>query len=449
MDRLIDLRDTPYLTSRGEFSDEEDEKAFGGEWKLFQQKVLMLRHNSPNYCLVKFECYDLSENQCSRIGKYLWSSTHMKNIILSRCMLTDSKMKKLFGNIAQQNGTNEYLVTHRILENLLKENGLVDKILGSVISFKNITNINVSHNQFGIDGLEDLVKASAGCPITSLDISHCNFNSISPLKGLKKCTMLKKLNIRGNMLGIADSDIIALLLGSGYPALRELDLDDCGINDDMIDVICPVLTSNKTLRYFYLTGMKNVIGVRGTSALCNAVNDTSSFKKILESNHFIWKITTKNPGALWEVCYPNLCNSYLGPNGIAVKKYMDHIATSESFDTSPFTETNTTLIPHIFARFNSVGRVRVRDETFVCTALYKIMSNKAVRERIETAKTLTDLQNDNAKLSASNKRLHDENTKLKQQLAELMAKFHGSKRNEITSAGSIAERVKRKRAHCK
>ena len=88
---------------------------------------------------------------------------------------------------------------------------------------------------------------------------------------------------------------VTLMLDNGYPILRKLDLQSCGIGDDLIEMISPVLSENKSLNYLTLhnhqNGARNMIGERGGAALCNAVHDISSFKKTFESNHTILKLT--------------------------------------------------------------------------------------------------------------------------------------------------------------
>ena len=108
--------------------------------------------------------------------------------------------------------------------------------------------------------------------------------------GLRKCMKLKELKTSGNSIGVDDFDTVSILMDIGYPKLRTLDLLSCGIEDDLVELISPVLSKNKSLRYLYLHS--NVFGERGVLALLKAVHDTSSFEKTLaSSNHTVYKIT--------------------------------------------------------------------------------------------------------------------------------------------------------------
>jgi hypothetical protein len=460
-DNFIDLTAKNY-PSLGDFSDDEDEIAFGANPNLYRRKIWKLRHNDPNYCLVKFDRNELLSNVniCSRVGVYIWSSKHVKNPLLDHCSLTDINMEQLFGKIVQQNETNEYLVKENILINLgVPETTLVGSIIESVTSFQNLVNLDISHNVFGMNGLNILVKVLAGCPIESLDLKRCNIDSISPLKGLQKCSILNTLILSGNTVNPADVDTITFLLGNGYPKLRTLELQSCGIDDDIIDIIGPTLAKNKTVRYLILhnirNGAENRFGTRGLSVLCRVVHDSSSFRSTLQSNHFIWKIPIPNPtDVLFHACFPNLAGGYIDSSTIALRKYLVHLSSRESFDMSPFMELDIKLVPLILARMYRA--IKYSDITL--NVFYKIWSCKMFQERVEMASQISDLKTSNSHLIVSQQtdkktigQLQDENAQLKQQLATLMFNntqpMPDDEKSGTNTTESIATRVKTKRAN--
>lgn len=451
---FVDLTVTTSGPSLGEFSDDEDEIAFGASPELYKHKIWKLRHNDPNYCLVELDRKELwsNANTCSRVGIYFCSSRHVKNMLLNHCSLTDIKMEQLFGKIAQQNETNAYLVKEDILINLgITENTLVGNIIESVTSFQNLVNLNVSHNVFGTHGLIILVKSLAGCPIKSLDLTHCNIDSISPLKGLQKCSKLDTLILSGNTVNPADVDTITFLLGNGYPKLRMLELQSCGIDDDFIEMISPTLAKNKTVRNLHLhnirNGSENRIGDRGISVLCKVVHDSTSFRNTLRSNHFIYKIIIPSPtDVLFKVCFPNIIGR--GFVEVALRKYLIHLSSSESFDMSPFMELDIKLVPQILARMYRA----IKRDGIALNSFYKIWSCSMFRERIKMASQISDLTTTNSHLNVSQQKnkttidqLQDENAQLKHQLAKLM--FNNTQpmpeeERPGTEPRSIAARVK-------
>jgi hypothetical protein len=415
----------------GYFSDDEDKEAFADKWSLYKNEVWKLKHNDPYYCSVELRASDLSTlDRCARIGQYLCSSSYVKNINLDSCGLTDGKVKKLFGR--NQNVTNDYLIEKGILENAVKEQRLVDSILEHLPSFPQLKKIDLSRNQFGTGGLGILIRALAGTPIECLLLSYCNFNSITPLRGLSECQQLRKLDISENLINFADADTLSYLL-SEVPRLRDFNLRECGIDNDVIEAVSLALSTNRTVRYLHLYG--NFITKSGTTALCKALCDPSSFKSIMDSNHHLWKTSTGGPDDihLFQLCAVN--REVWKPNEAGLIKYVRHLSESETIDVMPFLELDVKLLPHAISRMN---RTQVDDED-KCTAFYKILSKKGVREKIQTSREIYNLQTVNKALIASNGKLNDEIADLKSQLLKL-------KMTQATAPEeSIADRVKRKR----
>ena len=133
------------------------------------------------------------------------------------------------------------------------------------------------------------------------------------------------------------------------------------------------------------------------------------------------------------------------PTATALSKYAYHASNSDDFDTTLFTETDAKLIPNIFAKMiaGTAGNMRKNACT---TAIYKILSNKVVGERIATTRTIDKLQRTNRELISSNMQLNDKVANLEQQLAELMLANARRESEEPSPQESIASRVKRKRS---
>mmetsp|Transcript_11895 Transcript_11895/g.22004 ORF Transcript_11895/g.22004 Transcript_11895/m.22004 type:complete len:487 (-) Transcript_11895:112-1572(-) len=461
------------------FSDDEDGVAFGidrSSRKLYKHKIWRLKQNDPNFGLLDLRGTEVSGEICARIGIYLWQSKHIKNVLLQSCGLTGSKMEYFFGKIAGQNEANDFVLKEDILGKLVaNEKSLVNGIIESVASFPNLFNVNVSVNIFGTHGLDVLVKALAGSPIETLDISCCGLEGIDPLKGLRKCRRLKKIDISGNSVGVDDVSTVSMLLDNGYPRLRQLDLQSCGIGDDLIEIISPVLTKNTSLRYLIMhnlrAGERNNIGKRGFAALSKAVHDSSSFEKTLASNHTVFKINVEGnfDSCLFSVCLPNYLANYTERDRycIAWKKHINHLIDNEGADMSPFMNLDIKLIPQLLARIKR--RSFVEYDKIVLNAFYKIWACKMFRERIEIASRMDNLQAKNECLNAKveelesvhaidtkrNEQMEDDNSKLvaeneslQGQIAKLIARnaTPRSKNNKPEmGTGSIAERVRKRK----
>lgn len=274
-----------------------------------------------------------SSNACGRIGKYLCANKHLEYLGIGDSRLTDKRMRKLFQDSAQQNITNEYLAKCNVIERIFQKIGVNEVVLINRVSeslnswsFPNLVCLCIScGNEFGAGGLDLLVKSLSGCPIKELIINECKISGLSPLRGLVKCKMLTRLNLRGTVLGVADANTIAFLLGNEYPKLRYLKLISCGITDDMIEVISRGLLKSTTIEDVHLEG--NEIGDRGLAL--KKVVDTSTFEACMQSNHSIYKIILSFDVI---VCEINMFHRYKRLNEKAVIKYVKHLAKRNNAD---------------------------------------------------------------------------------------------------------------------
>ena len=401
----------------------------------------------------------------------------------------------MFGKIAQQNITNEYVLKKDILGNIgITEKTLVGSIMDSLTSFSNLNTVNLSCNNIGDNGLEVLVNGLAGCQIEFLNISSCGidlgFYTLEKL-GLK-CRRLKELDLNNNTCTRAW--IFSMLLNNDvYPCLRKLDINSMGINDDMIEVFSSSLRDNRSVRYLNMCnytrrtgGLDNVIGRRGVAALCKVVHDTSSFKNTLSSNDIVWKISIdenidSNSNLLYKTCLPNYRSRNKKDDDrsryrLAWEKHADFIAYNDNADMTPFMELEIELLPHLLSRFYPARDIHYKwgsfaqNEIIGLTALYKIFSCKMFIERLESAALIRKLKAKNnqfiAKIShleiaqvqdkkkqenleEGNAVLMAENKKLREQIAKLtidnanQSEKH-QENDQTTWSGSIAERVKRR-----
>ena len=357
----------------------------------------------------------------------------MKNKNLSKCSLTDDAMEKLFGSTAKQYMAKEYLIDKRIVL-IVKEQRLADLIMGHVQSFHHLKKIDLSHNQFGENGLGFLVKAVSGSPIACLHMSFCKFRSISHLRGLVECKQLRTLDISGNRIKLVDAAILSYLLIES-PKLRDFSLSNCGIDDDILEAVSPALSKNRTVRYLHL--YDDIIKNRGFIALCKAVFDPSSFKSMMDSNHHVLKIITGGGfgSNLLHLCQVNLDLFREETKDGELIKYLHHLNESETNHVMPMLELDVKLLPNVISRVNEIDH-RMGDSEMKRNAVYKILSNI---DKIQAAKKIYNLQAINKELVASNEKLNDENSDLRTQLAKLKTA------QAITPDESIADRVKRKR----
>lgn len=483
MNNKTSLIDLAQKKQKIRFDAVEDRAAFGvcrSYRSLFKNQVYKVKQNDPNFCMLDArECGTLTVDVCDRIGFYLWRNLHMKNISLQRCGLSEEKMKKLFSRMVDQhdqNESNSYLEKHDILEKILNvgDTSLTGHVMSylALTPFARLLHIDLSDNTFGTKGLDVLVKAIAGSPVEEIHLECCAINDLSPLiLGGRKLKQLKVLDMNCNMLDSTAENAMALsvLFDGGYPRQRELCLQRCGIDSDLIVKSAPVLSSNRNLRFLHL--YDNPIRDKGTAALIAAICDSTSFEKMLTSNHTVLKIMVGETRIsnlvsvlqkkLQRLSFINLMMSFRGPRGtgeVACRKLFTLLAYDDDIDPSMFLHFDIGLAPQILSKFmNSTDRLKLGESL---TATYKILKCKLFRQRLELSSQTKKLQIDhdalkkreeetrmkNEQLESDNAALSEENRKLKEQIALLMSQSSADLKTNHSEAeqnvGSIAQRVK-------
>jgi Leucine-rich repeat (LRR) protein len=466
-DTVIDLT----IVEQISYDREEDRAAFTRSRayrQLYKKQVHKLKQNDPNCCMLNGrDCGDLSEDVCDRIGFYLWKNSHLKGISLNYGNgLSAEKIRKLFSRIVaqhKQNELNDDIRKDGILEEKLNvgDTSLTGHVMGylAITPFNKLLHVNVSYNSFGTNGLDVLVKAIAGAPVKELHIKRCGLHDLSPLiVGARNLKELKVLDLSSNSLEstVANASALMVLFDGGYPRLRKLYLEGSGIDSELIKNSAPALSSNTKLRYLALH--QNSLGDRGASALIKVICDSTSFKNILRSNHTILKIPTMGDQtmsslseiALQRLMMINLLNDYnkQGKSQAACQKLYRLLAYYDSIDPSIFLHFEIGLVPLIFFKLQDRSSFLVVSE--VLTAIYKILKCKLFRERLEVSSKAEVTRIKNEQLEAANATLLEENRRLKEQIASLMAQNRtdsGTNYFEIeqivgSAERSIAERVK-------
>ena len=414
MDNNIPLIDLTVQKQKIRFDAVEDKAAFGGcrsYRSLFKNQVYKVKQNDPNFCMLSTSEYgNLSEDVCDRIGFYLWRNSHMKNISLQRCGLSEEKMKKLFSRLVdqhEQNESNSYLEKHDVLEKIFNvgDTSLTCHVMSylALTPFARLLHVDLSYNTFGTKGLDVLVKAIAGSPVTELHLGSCELHDLSPLiLGGRKLKQLKKLDLRSNMLDSTAENAMSLsvLFDGGFPRQRELCLEQCGIDSELIEKSAPALSSNRKLKYLHL--YDNPLGDKGIAALIAVICDSTSFEKILTSNHTIWKLMVgdsqsfHNESALQKrlqrLSFINFVGRRPPETGeAACRKLFAILASDDDIDPSMFLHFDIGLAPLIFFKL-MVSPYHHTESKEWLTAIYKILKCKLFRQRLELSSKAERLQ---------------------------------------------------------
>eukprot|EP00986_Skeletonema_menzelii_P017015 scaffold17022_cov171-Skeletonema_menzelii.AAC.2 len=285
--------------------------------------------------------------------------------------------------------------------------------------------------------------------------------------GGRKLKNLKLLYLDSNHFHStpANAKALSVLFDGGHPRQRELSLKGCGIDSELIEKSAPALSSNRKMKCLRL--FENPLGDRGTAALIAAICDSTSFEKMLASNHTIAKVMVDHDQVhglsvlekmLRLLLWINLTNQFRstlrGRSEIACRKLFTIVAYDVNIDPSMFLHFDIGLAPQIFFKIQDVSHPQEEKENL--TAIYKILKCKEFHARLKLSSQTSRLQIDhdvlrkkeeetrmkNEQLEADNAALSEENRILKEQIASLMAQNGVGACTMANSVGSIAERVK-------
>ncbi|KAL7493683.1 hypothetical protein ACHAWT_010565 [Skeletonema menzelii] len=285
--------------------------------------------------------------------------------------------------------------------------------------------------------------------------------------GGRKLKNLKLLYLDSNHFHStpANAKALSVLFDGGHPRQRELSLKGCGIDSELIEKSAPALSSNRKMKCLRL--FENPLGDRGTAALIAAICDSTSFEKMLASNHTIAKVMVDHDQVhglsvlekmLRLLLWINLTNQFRstlrGRSEIACRKLFTIVAYDVNIDPSMFLHFDIGLAPQIFFKIQDVSHPQEEKENL--TAIYKILKCKEFHARLKLSSQTSRLQIDhdvlrkkeeetrmkNEQLAADNAALSEENRILKEQIALLMAQNGMGACTMANSVGSIAERVK-------
>ena len=477
------------------FDSYEDEAAFMKDWqatKLYREQVFKLKQNDANYRMLSVKYCDvrgyLCLDVCERIGFYLARNSYIMNITLCRCYLNDGHLEKLFSmtlDQRQQNDTIHHIKKHDIFDTILNVASLSENVMDYLAfnPLSKLVHVDLSQNDFGTYGLDLLVKALSGTPLRTLDLSSCGLYDLSPLiLGGRQLKQLKQFHLGNNDFQSTEENGIALsvLFDGGYPHLKELYLEECGIDSDLIEIAAPSLSSNHSLSVILL--VNNQFGDEGIQELILAICNPQSFGTILASNHTLRKVVVGyryensvpeskrkfqrlmhiNSLLLWRKGDPAHSKSkrmHYNDEAACRKLFYLLAVEDEDIDPSIVFHYDVCLLPLLFHKLSCMLQNSSHPFGFgvlqELTVIYKVLRCKAFHEKLQIKINHNELRRKeeetrmrNEQLEADNATLLDENRKLKEQIASMMTQNSAGieiEQNDESIAGRVKRRAKRRK----
>ncbi|KAL7452149.1 hypothetical protein ACHAWC_003882, partial [Mediolabrus comicus] len=280
--------------------DEEEQEYINAAQDAIENLLRRVRENDPGTVEIssntEYGQYfkDMSGNQWEQLGLGISSNNHVRELEL-RVTLNDETMSSLFRGLTGSNSIkevrlNEYgwMLLHRRPNNGFGVEG-ARSMLPFLQNASNLTSLNFTSNNIGSEGFNLLWRALRDSPIEQLYCGYCGIESIE-IDGDHIPNNLRHLFLNGNRIDTDDCYELAKLLQGRQSMLNYLDLDYNNIGDEGITVLANVLQSNTSLQNIRLRGNK-MIRDEGMASLLKLVNDISSIKATLNSNHTLHTIS--------------------------------------------------------------------------------------------------------------------------------------------------------------
>jgi len=140
-----------------------------------------------------------------------------------------------------------------------------------------------SNENFVSEGFNTLFRFLFFSPIERLVCTECFISSIE-IDGDCIPVNLRELRLTNNEIDANGCIELAKLLQAEHSTLEKLDLDNNWIDDECVEILVNALENNTSLRGLYLEG-NHGITTEGRKLLLKLVNDVSSIKATLQSNH--------------------------------------------------------------------------------------------------------------------------------------------------------------------
>eukprot|EP00984_Skeletonema_dohrnii_P012759 scaffold5207_cov96-Skeletonema_dohrnii-CCMP3373.AAC.6 len=222
-----------------------------------------------------------------QLGRDIANNNHLKHVYLDDGAINDKTGSFLFRGLTRSNSIE--LMT-------LYQNGLSAVGVRSMMPFlhkNHLEALNVSNNDILSEGLNLLFQALSDSPIRVLRVSNCSIESIELASG-RLPRNLKHLHLDGNNIKInADGrNGLAKLLQGGHSTLKGLWLNNNKIDNEGVAILVDILRSNTKLTTLALEH-NNDITYDGEILLLKLVNNLSSIKATLQSNHTLTNLTVK------------------------------------------------------------------------------------------------------------------------------------------------------------
>jgi len=219
----------------------------------------------------------MTDEEWEELGRDISNNTHLEALRLYDGALNVHKMSFLFRGLTRSSSINHL----RLLNNGLSVAGMRSMVPFLQNSNK-LTSLYLEDNNIQSEGFNVLFRALRD---SSIELLSCITNGIESIEidSDRIPRNLKALDLDDNRINADGCRGLVRLLQGGDSALKYIWLNDNRIDDEGVAILVDALKSNTSLKELILKG--NDISMEGERLLLKLVNDVSSIRATLQSNH--------------------------------------------------------------------------------------------------------------------------------------------------------------------
>ena len=268
---------------------EDDEISVESDIPLIDTRYLQrIKENNPDTERLNNERCDeyiqsMTEEGWEELGRDIANNTHLTEVTLMRNVINDQTMTCLFRGLTRSSSVQQM----SLYRNQWSAVG-VRSMVPFLQNANNLLHLDLSENNLQSEGFNVIFRALSDSPIAELICDSCGLESIEiDREHIPK--HLEFLLLNNNLINADGCREVAKVLQTGDGTLDHLHLVNNKIDDVGVDILVDALKSNTSLTELILEGNSG-ISKRGKISLLKLVNDVSSIKATLQSNHTLIRI---------------------------------------------------------------------------------------------------------------------------------------------------------------
>mmetsp|Transcript_667 Transcript_667/g.1063 ORF Transcript_667/g.1063 Transcript_667/m.1063 type:complete len:440 (-) Transcript_667:43-1362(-) len=254
---------------------------------IFLDDLQLLRGNDSSVTDLKVSGWfpyvqDMTGEDWEQLGRDISNNRHLNKITFVAA-LDDHTMTSLFRGLTISSSIDEMTFTN----NRCGVNG-IRSMVPFLQNANNLLELDFFHDNISSEGFSLVWRALRDSPINILTFHCCGLSSIKIDDDY--VPNLQSLMLSGNNINADGCRAVAKLLRMEHTKLEHLFLNENKIDDEGTSILANALQTNTSLGLMNLQNNEGIT-IEGMKRVLKLLNDISSIKATLQSNHTLFSMT--------------------------------------------------------------------------------------------------------------------------------------------------------------